>query len=91
MKITLLGTGASAGVPLIGCSCAVCVSDNPRNKRSRPSIVVENNGTTLLIDTSPDLRQQALDAKLTHIDAVLYTQPMQTIHTELMRCAHSII
>lgn len=73
MKITLLGTGASAGVPLIGCKCAVCVSLNPKNRRLRSSILVEDNGMVLLVDSSPDLRQQALAAKLTHIDGVLYT------------------
>lgn len=73
MKITLLGTGASPGVPLIGCHCAVCSSLHPRNKRSRSSIAISSNNTTLLIDTSPDLREQALKCHLTHIDAILYT------------------
>lgn len=73
MRITILGCGGSAGVPLVGCECKVCASDNPRNKRTRVSVLVETQGKTLLIDTSPDLRQQALKAKLKHIDAVLFT------------------
>lgn len=74
MKLTLLGSGASTGVPVIGCDCAVCRSENPRNKRLRASLLVEyNSGFTLLVDTSPDLRQQALNHSLKRIDAILYT------------------
>lgn len=73
MKITILGSGASTGVPLIGCRCAVCQSDNPKNKRLRVSIFIETPEVRLLIDTSPDLRQQALAHHLTRIDAVLFT------------------
>ncbi len=73
MKITILGCGSSGGVPLIGCDCPVCKSKNKKNKRSRVSILVEHKGTTLLIDTSPDLRQQALQNNIRKIDAVLYT------------------
>ncbi len=73
IRVTILGCGSSAGVPLIGCECAVCQSDNPRNKRLRTSIMVETQGKRLLIDTSPDLRQQALRAGFKTIDAILYT------------------
>lgn len=73
MKVTILGCGASGGVPLIGCGCTVCQSADPKNTRTRNSIVIETGGQTLLVDTSPDLRQQALRENLSHIDAVLYT------------------
>ena len=62
------------GVPMIGCACAVCQSTDPRDNRSRPSILVRPaSGATILVDTSSDLRAQALRFKLTRIDAVLYT------------------
>lgn len=73
MDILFLGTGTSTGVPIIGCSCAVCTSSDPRNKRLRSSILVSTARTTLLIDSCPDLRQQALRHHLTAIDAVIYT------------------
>lgn len=73
MKITILGCGSSAGVPLIGCSCDVCTSSNPKNKRMRVSVYVETGDNKILIDTSPDLRNQALKNSISHIDAVLYT------------------
>ena len=73
MKVTILGCGASPGVPEIGCHCAVCRSDNPRNKRLRASLHVETRGKRLLIDTSPDLRVQALSNGIEDIDAVIYT------------------
>ncbi len=73
MKILFLGTGTSTGVPVIGCQCPVCRSDNPRNRRLRSSILVRTQTTTLLVDSCPDLRQQALRHHLTAIDAVLYT------------------
>lgn len=73
MKITVLGCGASSGVPLIGCVCPVCASTNPKNKRSRVSIVVESATTRILVDTSPDLRHQALTNNIKEIDAVIYT------------------
>src|SRR5437868_3707262 len=60
MRITILGSGTSHGVPMIGCKCAVCLSDDPRNKRFRPSVAVENDGKTILVDTTPELRVQAL-------------------------------
>ncbi len=77
VTITVLGSGTSVGVPTIGCPCAVCHSDDPRDKRLRPSVVVgyESEGTArnVLIDTTPDLRQQALAAGLKSLDAILYT------------------
>ncbi len=60
-RVTVLGSGTSHGVPMIGCSCAVCTSADPRDRRSRPSIYVEvENGPKILVDTSTDLREQAL-------------------------------
>jgi len=73
MKITVLGCGTSSGVPALGCDCAVCRSDDPKNQRRRVSILIEQGGTRLLVDTSPDLRTQLLDAEITHLDGVLYT------------------
>lgn len=74
MKVTILGCGASVGVPVIGCDCSVCTSKNPRNRRSRVSVFVEHDdGTKVLVDTSPDLRQQALSNNINDIDAVFYT------------------
>jgi len=73
MKITVLGCGGSAGVPEIACQCEVCMSANPKNKRTRVSVLVETQGKRLLIDTSPDLRQQAISNGISHIDAILYT------------------
>lgn len=74
MKVTILGCGASVGVPVIGCACSTCTSKHPRNTRSRVSIFVEYpDGTGVLVDTSPDLRQQALRNSITDIDAVFYT------------------
>jgi phosphoribosyl 1,2-cyclic phosphate phosphodiesterase len=74
VDVTFLGTGTSMGVPMIGCACAVCLSTDPRDNRSRPSILVRlASGATILVDTSSDLRAQALRFGLTRIDAVLYT------------------
>jgi phosphoribosyl 1,2-cyclic phosphate phosphodiesterase len=73
MKITILGSGASSGVPLVGCSCEVCHSTDSRNQRSRVSCLVEVAGVALLIDTSPDLRTQCLKNRLHTVDAILYT------------------
>ena len=73
MKVLFLGSGTSTGVPVIGCRCAVCTSDNPRNKRLRSSILVQTESTTILVDSCPDLRQQALRHNLTAIDDVIYT------------------
>ncbi|HUG17240.1 MAG TPA: MBL fold metallo-hydrolase [Thermomicrobiales bacterium] len=73
MQITFLGTGTSNGVPVIGCDCAVCRSSDPRDTRTRTSAVVRARGRTILIDTTPELRIQALAQGLTRVDAVLYT------------------
>jgi phosphoribosyl 1,2-cyclic phosphate phosphodiesterase len=71
--LTVLGSGTSMGVPTIGCSCAVCRSSDPRDRRLRPSILVEYEGKSVLIDTTPDFREQAIRESISHIDAVLYT------------------
>ncbi len=73
MKITILGSGTSTGVPMVGCRCPVCTSQDPRDKRTRASIVVETAGKHILVDTSTDLRRQAIREKIPHIDAVLFT------------------
>ncbi|HEY4329509.1 MAG TPA: MBL fold metallo-hydrolase [Phycisphaerae bacterium] len=73
MTVTFLGSGTSAGVPMIGCHCAVCTSDDPRDKRTRPSIVVSYGGHNILIDTAPELRLQAVREGLDRISAVVYT------------------
>ena len=92
MKITVLGSGTSHGVPFIACSCAVCTSTDPRDKRTRPSILIDlgagdpglgarsaeqraagNEPRFLLVDTTPDLRQQCLANDVTRVDAVLFT------------------
>jgi phosphoribosyl 1,2-cyclic phosphate phosphodiesterase len=73
-RVTFLGTGTSHGVPMIGCSCAVCRSTDPRDTRLRPSIVVDVPGRAcILVDTGTDLRAQALRQGLAEVDAVLYT------------------
>jgi len=73
MKVTILGTGTSQGVPVIGCSCETCLSTNPKDKRLRTSAYINVNGLNLLIDTSIDFRQQMLKNKISDVDAVLYT------------------
>lgn len=73
-RVVFLGTGTSHGVPMIGCTCAVCRSTDPRDKRLRPSIYLDvPTHAKLLVDTGPDLRQQALVHDVTRIDAVLFT------------------
>ena len=73
-RITFLGTGTSTGIPMIGCECAVCRSSDPRDTRLRPSIYVDVPGAArILVDTSTDLRQQALTYNITRVDAVLIT------------------
>src|SRR5258708_33797804 len=73
LSITVLGSGTSSGVPTIGCECKVCTSDDPRDKRLRPSILIGYQGRNILIDTTPDFRQQALRAQISRIDAILFT------------------
>jgi phosphoribosyl 1,2-cyclic phosphate phosphodiesterase len=86
LKVTVLGSGTSHGVPMIGCECAVCRSDDPRDTRTRPSILLESSPTdaqptspwarpirSVLVDTSTDLRTQALSVGIRRVDAILYT------------------
>ena len=73
MKITILGSGTSTGVPMVGCHCQVCDSIDPRDKRTRASVLVQYGGQRILVDTSTDLRRQALREGIPHIDAVLLT------------------
>lgn len=73
MKITILGCGTSTGVPKIGGKWGVCDPENPKNRRRRSSIFIEEQDTKILIDTTPDLREQCLAANIDHIDGVLYT------------------
>ena len=74
VRVLFLGTGTSHGVPMIGCDCGVCRSTDPRDTRSRPSILVEgDDGMRVLVDTTPDLRTQALRHDVRRIDAILYT------------------
>lgn len=74
MQLVMLGVGSSAGTPVIGCSCSTCKSENPRNKRTRCSAAfILPTGEVILVDTGPDLRQQALREDLNRVDAVLYT------------------
>jgi phosphoribosyl 1,2-cyclic phosphate phosphodiesterase len=86
LKVTVLGSGTSHGVPMIGCDCAVCHSDDPRDRRSRPSILIElraaaapgvsafaSDVRSILVDTSTDLRAQALAHGLRRVDAILFT------------------
>jgi len=74
MQLTMLGVGSSAGTPMIGCQCNTCKSPDKKNYRTRCSSVIElDNGKVILIDTGPDLRQQALREGLSQVDAVLYT------------------
>lgn len=73
MKITILGCGTSTGVPMVGCSCQVCSSVDPRDKRTRASILISFDDHTVLVDTSTDLREQSLRQHIRRIDAVLFT------------------
>lgn len=73
IKVTILGSGTSKGVPEIGCTCSTCTSTDPKDKRLRASVLVETHGMRILIDASPDLRQQALRLGLSRLDAVLLT------------------
>lgn len=73
MRLTFLGTGTSHGIPVIGCRCSVCRSENPKNKRTRCGALLETGAEKWLIDTPPEFRLQALREKLDRVDAVLYT------------------
>ena len=73
ISITFLGTGTSTGVPVIGCQCKICQSKDPLLTRSRSSIHIQTDTHSILVDSGPDLREQALRENLTQVDAVLYT------------------
>ena len=73
VELLFLGTGTSAGVPMIGCKCDVCTSTDPRDKRTRPSVVISYGNTRVLVDTTPELRLQALANGVDHIDAIVWT------------------
>lgn len=73
MKLLFLGSGTSHGVPVIGCECPVCSSPDPRNRRTRVSVLIRDGDASLLIDTPPDLREQMLRHRLKAVDAILFT------------------
>ena len=73
LRVTMLGSGTSTGVPVIGCTCKVCQSANPKNKRWRPGLKLEAEDRTVLVDTPTDLREQALRFGLSRVDAILFT------------------
>lgn len=73
MKITFLGTGTSQGIPVIGCQCAVCTSEDERDQRLRVAIAIDHQGKTIVIDAGPDFRQQMLRANITELEAILLT------------------
>jgi phosphoribosyl 1,2-cyclic phosphate phosphodiesterase len=75
VKLTFLGTGTSFGVPVIGCECDVCRSDDPRNRRTRHGLLLAGESGTLLVDTPPELRLQLVAARATRVDAVFLTHP----------------
>lgn len=73
MKITFLGTGTSQGVPVIACPCAICRSNNPKDKRLRSSVMIESGGKVIVVDAGPDFRQQLLRENVKRLDAILIT------------------
>src|SRR6478672_6789723 len=73
IELIFLGSGTSAGVPMIGCDCDVCTSPDPYDKRTRPSVVVRYGDTQVLVDTTPELRLQALSNGIRRIDAIVFT------------------
>ncbi len=73
LRVTVLGSGTSHGVPMIGCECPVCTSTDPRDRRTRSSILVEIDGHSILVDTTPELRMQCLACNVRRVDAVLFT------------------
>ena len=73
MKIRFLGTGTSQGIPVIGCTCDVCLSEDPHDKRLRVAILLSQNNTNIVVDVGPDFRQQMLQANAAQLDAVLLT------------------
>ena len=73
MVITVLGSGTSQGVPIIGCQCPVCQSTDPRDRRTRTSLLIRTDAVTVVVDAGPDFRQQMLREGVTHLDAVFIT------------------
>src|SRR5437762_3885891 len=73
IELLFLGTGTSAGIPMIGCRCAVCTSSDPRDKRTRPSVVISHGATRVLVDTTPELRLQCVANGVERIDAIVFT------------------
>lgn len=73
MKFTILGSGTSTGVPSVACTCRTCTSTNPKDKRLRTSLLIQDQETTVVIDSSLDFRQQMLQYNVQHIDAIVYT------------------
>ena len=73
MKLTFLGTGTSFGVPVVGCDCRACTSDDPRDRRTRHGALIETDEGTLLVDTPPELRLQLIEAGVSTVDAVWFT------------------
>jgi len=73
MKFTILGSGTSTGIPMVGCDCRVCRSVEPKDTRTRTSLLVENSGKYILVDTSTDFRTQAIRQHIPYIDAVFFT------------------
>ena len=73
LELLFLGSGTSAGIPMIGCKCAVCTSPDPHDHRMRPSVVIRYGNTSVLVDTTPELRLQCLANSVEMVDAVVYT------------------
>lgn len=73
MRLTVLGSGTSNGVPVVGCDCAVCQSDDPHDKRTRPSVLIQVGERRVLVDTAPELRLQLVREKVPMIDAIVFT------------------
>ena len=87
MKITMLGCGTSVGVPSLGIlGWGKCNPDNPKNRRQRSSVLIQENGINILIDAGPDVRNQLLDTKIEKIDAVLITHT----HSDLISGLHEL-
>jgi phosphoribosyl 1,2-cyclic phosphate phosphodiesterase len=80
MRVHILGSGTSSGVPVIGCHCSVCKSKDPKNHRTRASIAISEAGRTIMIDTAPEMRLQVLRAGIDEIDGLLYSH-MHADHT----------
>ncbi len=73
MKVTVLGSATSQGIPVIACKCDVCMSTNPKDKRLRASILIQKDGKNIVIDSGPDFRQQMLNNNVSSLDCILFT------------------